>query len=319
MLRLILPTAAILLLSSGCQSGGAAPEQRPPTEPAQPKGPRGPRGGPGQKDPLLAAKRLASSGETDAAVAETEKVLAARPQLEEGYSLLSALHAMKEDAEASLAALDRGLAALPESAALLHARGMARLEGDDPAGAISDLEAARDRSNPPSAELLADLAYAYLAGQRVQEAEATARRASELDPKAYAPAFVMGEALLLAQRPKDAIPAFERAVAAAPEETSAQRRLAKALNLAGEHQRALEILDRLIAGAPDEPMLRAEAAGALVNLGRAKEAVRYLEKAIELAPKEKALYVFLEKAQTAAGDKSGAKATKQKLQRWKGP
>lgn len=320
LLRVIALTVTTSLGLSGCSGGGSTPEQRPPGgEPTGPKSRLGPRGGPGQKDPLAAAKRLASSGDTDAAITETEKVIGARPQLEEAYSLLSALFAMTEDAAGSRAALDRGLSALPESASLLHARGMLRLEAEDTDGALADLEAARGHARPASGELLADLAYAYLVAQRHQEAEATARQAAELDPKAYAPAFVLGEALLLGQRPKEAIPAFQRAVAAAPEETSAQRRLAKAHNLAGEHETALQILDRLIAASPEEPMLRAEAAGALVNLGRAKEAVSYLEKAIELAPKERALYVFLEKAQTAAGDKKGAKATKKKLERWKGP
>lgn len=319
MLRPILPTAVFLTLASGCQSGGSAAESKPPAPEPAPAGPRGPRAGPGQKDPLQSAKKLAAGGETEAAIIETEKVLATRPQLEEAYALLSALYAMKEDAEGSRAALERGLAALPESAALLHARGMARLEGEDPKGAVQDLEAARERSKPPSAELLADLAYAYLYAQRPQEAETTARQAAERDPKAFAPAFVLGEALLLGQKPEEAVLAFERAAAAAPEEASAKRRLAKALNLAGRHEEALERLDALIATTPGEPMLRAEAAGALVNLGRAKEAVVYLEKAIELAPKEKALYVFLEKAQTAAGDVKGAKATRRKLARWKGP
>ena len=310
----------MLFASAGCSSGGAGPDQTPAAGGGTPpKSSVPPRGGPGQKDPLHGAKKLASSGNTDGAIAETEKVIAARPQLEEAYSLLSALLAMKDDAEASRAALDRGLAALPQSSALLHARGMQKLEGEDVAGAISDLESAREHSGSPSADILADLAYAYLFAKRSKEAEETARAAGELEPSAYAPAFVLGEALLLNGRPKDAVPAFQRAVRAAPEETSAKRRLAKAHNLAGQHEEALQIFEQLISAAPNEPMLKAEAAGALVNLGRAKEAVSYLEKAIELAPKEKALYIFLEKAQMAAGDKKGAKATQQKLKRWKGP
>ncbi len=318
--RTLIVSATLLLGLAGCSSGGAGAEKKPPsTEGAHPKAGGPSRGGPGQKDPLIGAKKMASSGNTDGAIAETEKVIASRPQLEEAYALLAALLSMKDESEASRDALERGLAALPQSATLLHARGMQKLESEDVAGAVTDLEGAREHSATPNADILADLAYAYLFAKRSKEAEETARAAGELDPSAYAPAFVLGEALLASDRPKEAVPAFQRAVSAAPGEASTKRRLAKAHNLSGQHEEALKILDELIAAAPNEPMLRAEAAGALVNLGRAKDAVGYLEKAIELAPKEKALYVFLEKAQTAAGDKKGAKATQQKLKRWKGP
>ncbi len=317
---------ATLALAGACATPPAPPaDEPPPTEPTEPTAAArrrpppgvGPRFGPGaRKSPAEAALeeavKHARDGDATAARAAARRAIGEDPRLEEAHLLLGSLCAIERDLAGAGAAYDAGLAALPRSAALHHARGMLQLETGDAKGAVGTLETARGLA-PADPEIGADLAYASLFVERAADAESLARSVRAAEPRSFAAAYAHGEALLKLDRPRDAAEAFSAARGIAPEDRSAGRRLAHAWMQAGETDKAIEVYTALLAGdGASDPRTRASAASALLAAGRAKEATVQARAALELAPDHPQLLELLAECLEKSGDRAGAKAARQR-------
>lgn len=306
MLKSLLPL--VLLLGTAC-AADTPPAEPPPSQPPPKRRPSV------LGDPLKRAKELAAEEKLQEAIDETKTVIGSTPNHAEAYLLLSSLHAVTGNGEAALQALDDGLAAIPNDPALYQARGMLRLENGDHARAVEDLETAKNGSKEPSAQLLADLAYAYIFVSRLDDALPAAKTAHEKDPKSFEAAYVLGEVLWRKQDKEGAVAAYESAVQLAPKEAMVRRRLAAGYGSLGRYGDALKIYDTLIEQSPNDPSLYAGAANALFGMEKKKQAVQRLQKAVELAPESTKYLELLLKAQREAKDRRGAKATERKLKK----
>lgn len=261
------------------------------------------------------AKKSARANQLDEARDACARAIAADPRNEEAYLLSSSISEMKEDQAGSKAALEQGLAQLPQSAALRHAHGMFALERQEIELAVRELEAARRfAGSREKAEILADLAYAYLFANRLEDAEKIAKESRTLDSKAYAAAFTHGEALFRLARFDAAAEAYRAAAALAPDDPLPRSRLASSLMKSGDFAGAIEPLEALLKTEKESPArLHAALAQAKLELKRGGEALRHAEEAVRLAPKESAYLELLAKIQESNGDQKGAKATRKKL------
>jgi tetratricopeptide (TPR) repeat protein len=292
-----------LAIFFGCASGPEpAPPQKPDDETLPASVPSSRKSG-----ALEAAKKRAREGDLAGAISASKEAIAEDPRSEEAHLLLSSLHEMGGDRLAAEKALRGGIEKLPGSAELHHALGMNLLEGGDSAMAVAELEKAKELGGGnQKAELLADLAYAYLFTNKLEDAERLAGEARKLDPKGYAAAFTHGEALLRLERWREAAEAYRVAIQASPDESLPKARLATALIKTGDFQGALEPLEQLLKTEKDDPArIHAAIAHAKLQLGLPKEAVAHAKSAVELAPKIEAYKKLLSEAQAAAGEKPG--------------
>jgi tetratricopeptide (TPR) repeat protein len=277
--------------------------------------------GPGSRDgegagsrELDQAIKLAQKDDLDGAIAQAKAAIDQNPNLEKAYLLLASSCSIKNDDACEKDAYDRGVAALPGSAALINGRGFARLNGGDKANGVRDLERAVELSNRRDAKYMADLAYAYMVEQRMPDAESLAQKARALDPSCLEAHSVHGEILLRKKDGKGAVEAFSAASKLAPDEPSVKRQLAVALSMSDEHEQALSIFESLLKQSPKpDALLHVEAAGELMKLNRAKDAQKHMESAVKIAPDDQRLWSLLLQTQEKAGDKKGAAATKKKL------
>ena len=262
---------------------------------------------------LELAKRLARDGDTKGAMRAARAALEKNTTLEEAYLLLGSVCALKGDVGCAQTTYQAGTSAIPESARLFHARGMFSLELNAIEDAVVQLERAHSLTAGQDPEIAADLAYAYIFVERLDEAELLAAAARRQAPGSFAAAFTHGEVLLRKQRNQDAVAALRAALKITPDDQLARRRLAQALTQTGAYQTALEMYDSLIAGSKRDARLHAAKAGILLNMGRAKDAVAAITKAVRMAPREKKFLELLLQAQEKAGHKSGARSTRKKL------
>ena len=314
MQRLVPPFLAwpLLLACATATSGPPVSDGAPPPAPP-PRGPSPSPRGPGSAQ-LEKAKKLARANDVDGAIAATRAAIAEGGGLETAHLLLASLCGIKQDNACVAQALEGGLAELPQSTELLHARGMYFLESGEVPPAIADLERAQELTTGKDPDIAADLAYAYVFVGRIDEAELLAAAARRAAPRSFAAAYAHGEALIRKDRAKDALEAYQAALAIEPGNALAKRRVALALSKQGEDAKALAIYVELIkSGEDQDPGLHAASAGALIKLGRADEAVKAMRAAVQLAPKERKYLELLLRAEEAAGDKKGAKSTKAKL------
>lgn len=301
----------LLVLLAGCASG---PEPQPDKDQPPTAGtpPRRPGGGGGA---LEAAKKRARDGDVEGAVQAARQAVTEQPRSEEAHLLLASLLGLQDDTAGAVAAIDEGLSSIPSSAALHHAKGMTALESDDLKTAVDELEQARTFARPEQrAEILADLAYAYLFSGKTEDAEKLATESRALDPKSYAAAFTHGEALLRLGRFADAAEAYQAAATISPDEVLPRSRLVTALMKSGNFKEAVPALEALLPLEKENPArIHAALAQSKLELGQAKEAVKHAQKAVELQPDEDSYRALLADCQDAAGDKKGAKATRAKL------
>lgn len=313
--------AAFLSLAGACASSTPPPDDAPPTaaEPPKPSAQSGAKAGPRPAGPapenprLNEAKKLAQKKDFAGAIKAVQTVLAEEPNMEEGYLLLVGLCEMKEDGGCAQEALSKGLEVLPDSWALLHARGRTHLEANEIPAAVQDLERAHSLSEGSSAEVMADLAYAYVFVERLDEAELIAAAARRLDPKSFAAAYSHGEALLRREKWQEALEAYEGALSAEPGNPIAKRRKALVLAKLGQDDKALAIYGELIVGdGAKDATLHAARASSLMKLNKTGEALKAMREAVKLAPKDKKMLELLAQIEEASGDKKAAKATRAK-------
>lgn len=224
---------------------------------------------------------------------------------------------MKEDEACEKDAYDRGTASLPMSAALMNESGLLKLRTGDAQGGVAQLEKAHELSGRKDAKMMADLAYAYIFVDRLDDGAELAKKARVTDPKSIEAAMAHGEVLLRKRDGKNAVEAFNAAImltSDAEVKANLTRQLAVAYAMAGEHEKALETYRSMLKnGGEKDPVLHAQIAASLMNLDRAKEAVTAMQEAVKLAPDDTRFLGLLMKAQEKAGDKKGAAETKKRL------
>ena len=315
---LILSSAALLLCSAACASGGSKPPANAAKPAPKPRPPRrigvGPGQRPGQAE-LESAIKAAKGGDLDLAIKRSNDAIEKNPNLEHAYLLLGSSCAMKQDLDCERAAYERGLEALPRSAALKRELGLWYLQQGDIPKAVTNYEAAHELSGGKDAGTMADLAYAYVYAGRLDEAETLAARAVKLDGKCFTCAMSLGQARLTKRDFAGAVEAYESARTLEPKSSDAQHSLAKAYFLAGKHDEAARLYEDLIRARPDDYRLRVQTAQVAMARKRYREAVEHLQVVAEANPKQKPLLELLLQAQTKAKDRKGAAATKKKLRR----
>jgi Flp pilus assembly protein TadD len=313
------PTLAVTFACAtpaGAPSGGASGAAPPTATAPRPGAPARP-GQSKARAGLDEARKLAKANDLAGAKRAVDKVVSENPEDEEGYLLGASLASMLEEATETDRYLATGLAKIPKSGLLHHAKGMALLERGDAAGAVASLETARGLA-PTNGDILADLAYAYVFVQRFADAKTTGAAARKLAPTSYAAAFAHGEALYRLDEHAAAIEAFEAASKLDPSERVPRARLAGCYMKTNTPAKAIPLLEGLTSDArATEPAERARMlaglAQAYLAVSRAPDAVTTARAAVELQPKEPAYLGVLADAQEAAGDKAGAKATRAKL------
>jgi tetratricopeptide (TPR) repeat protein len=286
---------------------------RPPRRPGQ-----GPSSGGGGQRELEEARKAARAKDFDTAIAKAQAAIEKNPNLEEAYLLLADSCAMKDDGACERQAYDRGIAALPRSAALLDERGLWFVKQGDMKSAVKDLEGAAEISQNRDAKILADLAYTYIFVDRLADAESLASKACEIDPKSYEAANALGEVLLHEKKAKEAIAALKSADKNAPDDdvrTDLRAHLALAYSLNNQHEDALAIYEALLKnGGRENPLIHVQIAGELMKLNRAKDAVGHMQEALKKSPDDVRFLSLLMQTQEKAGDKKGAQATKKRLE-----
>lgn len=310
-------TTPLLATVFACASGGSASGPGPEATPAPSAAPS-PAAKPSASGgkALEEAKKLARDGKLPEARAAAEKVAAESPNVEEAHLLAASIASMAGDAAGAKAAIERGLAALPQSAQLHHEYGMNALEANQMPLAVKELEESLKLFGPRrGADVLADLAYAYLFVDRLDDAEKLAGEARGIDPKLYAPAFTHGEALLRLKRFPEAAKAYQAAAALQPDDPLPRTRLAAALMKAKDFAGAVPVLESVqkTASAEEKPSLLAALAQCYLETGRPKDAVATAKQASELNPSDPNLLSLLADAEEAAGDKAAAKKTRAKI------
>lgn len=301
---------SILLLGAGCAGGGQKASSEPP--PAKPKRPpRRPGSPPGQAD-LEAAVNAAKRQDLDAAIEFSKQAISRNPQLEHAYLLYGSSCAMKGDAACEMSAYEQGLEALPRSVALKKALGLTLLS-KDPQQAVKTLEEANQLAQGKDPELLADLAYAYIFVERLDEGEKLAEEAVQIDPKCFQCRMALGEIRLVSRKFEDAADAYAAASQLLPDEPEATKKLAKATYLAGKKADAFGMYRAQLEKSPDDQAFRFEFAKVLLDGGKPKQAAEQLEALLEGNPDEPNLLKMLYRAQKQAKNRKGAQRTMKRL------
>ncbi|MGE5523312.1 MAG: tetratricopeptide repeat protein [Rhodospirillaceae bacterium] len=187
------------------------------------------------------------------------------------------------DLAGAIAAYQTGLALAPDDAAGLNLLGTALVQmGDAPAGLPFLERAARAQRN--NASVLGNLAQAYFAVGRYDDARETFRKASRADPRQ--PHFQLGIAnsLAIQGRLSEAEPLLQRIVQRFPAEPLAWFNYGNVLRDLERTEEAATHFARAVQLAPEFPEGRNNLAGALHKLQRFDEAEREFRACIALAP-----------------------------------
>ena len=283
--------------------GCAQPSARPtPTTESTDAGPTALAGrAPTAQSELRAAIVEAEAERYENALQRCRAAIAKDPNLEHAYLLMGSVCGVIKRIDCEREAYQAGLKALPDSVELLKSLGLLHLQQGEPALAVVQYERARDLTGGRDAATLADLAYAYVYVERLDEAGALARQAVAIDAQCFACWMSLGQASLSGRRFDDAVDAFGRAQRLEPDDTDAARGQAKALLLAGRFDEAAAIYERLIDQFPEDGRLRVQAAQVAMKRGRFAKAVHLLEPVVRDNPNRPQLRALLDEARLQAG------------------
>ena len=237
------------------------------------------------------------------------------------------LHAYNHgNIEAAKEAFKRALTIAPDHPDALNLYGVTLLQLGQPAAALEYLQrAAHSQRNNPA--VVGNLAQAYFMLERYDDAHATFRKASRLDPRAVQ--FALGAANSLAmqgrfdvaaeqlqklaarfpqsalvwfnlgnvqrdqQRATDALESFRHAVALDPQLVVARNNLADVLHKQLRFEEAEREYRECIRSAPDYLLARCNLASVVIDLGRFDEAATLCRDIIVLAPELPLAHSFL--------------------------
>jgi len=199
-----------------------------------------------------------------------------------------------------VAVLEQAVAEHPDDVPLAAELGWVRLMRGDAQGAIGVLEQAA-AADPSGWSIQLDLAAAYLALERGQDALQSARRAREAalqdaqrareasPPQVAAAWLYEGRALFMLGRVEEGLPAVRSAAELAAGDPGIASELAQALLVAGRPGEACVQFERLCVLLPDRWEPRLDLARLRLDLGDREGALRALEEARALAPEEPSL------------------------------
>ena len=293
--------AATVLWSAAGVTAAASPPAASESDAASESTQRSADGHRGQTE-LRRAIAAAQADRLDRALELSRSALEKDPTLERGYLLAGSLCGLKQDLACEAAFYDRGLKALPGSAELMTARALLHLQQGEYDRAVTLYE--RAIRIEEKADTLADLAYAYVYVDRLQDAHKLAQRAVRLDDTCFACWMALGQVELSRRAFPTSLQAFQRARALRPDDPDASRQVAKALFLTGQRGRASALYESLVAASPSDLRLRLQAARVAIETERFDDATKHLRAAQAAQPEQDRLLKLLAKAQREAGAKA---------------
>lgn len=140
--------------------------------------------------------------------------------------------------------------------------------------------------NSGSARLRSNLAYAFGAAERYEDAVEAYRHSLTLDPRAAQAWCDLGIMLSRLLRDEEAVAAFEKALDLQPDFAPAYEHLGYALSRLGRHGRALHCFERVLAARPGEADAHLNYGVALAELGRHEESVAQFRKVVAARPED---------------------------------
>jgi tetratricopeptide (TPR) repeat protein len=313
-------TAGFLTLAAlvACSSAPPPASPPPPTKKATERPPRRPGfgGGGAGKAELQAAIDAAKKNDIETTIAKCREAIEKNPNLEQAHLLLGSACSLKDDTKCERLAYEQGVDALPASLALRSELGFLELQQGNFDAAIAQYGKADEIAGGRNADVLAHLGYAHGLAGRMGKAVQLAEKSTSMDAKCARCAAIHGRLLISTKKIDDAVPMLERAVSLAADDIDAGHQLAKAYFLSTKYEQSVEVYARLVKQTGDAGLMN-ELSVALMRAERYKEAAAVLEKLTDQFPNERTLFERLLEAQTKAGDKKGAKATKKKLRSMK--
>lgn len=245
------------------------------------------------------AERLVAQGDTAAAEAALTRAVVKSPFHQRARRLLGELLRSSGRPQDAVEVYQQMLRIQPDDAETHFAIGSLMLE-TDPNAALPYLEEAC-RLAPSRVFFLTSLGIAYLKAGRMNEAEATIRRAIALSPDD--PGIVNNLGIILVQtgRVGDAIRELDALLERHPEFAPARNNLAIALSESGDAVRAEREVRRAIEIDPDYLDAHLTLAAILEREGRFDEEYSELKRAFDLAPRRIDVRQRLAKAAARAG------------------
>jgi tetratricopeptide (TPR) repeat protein len=187
------------------------------------------------------------------------------------------------DLARAIAAYRTGLTLDPDDPVGLNLLGTAILQSGDPESALPLLERASQRLRN-NAGILGNLAQAYFALGRYEEARETFRKAARVDPRQVHYQLGLANSLAMQGRLAEAEPLLKRAVERFPAEPLAWFNYGNVLRDLGRTADALLQFSRAVELAPEFTQARNNLAGALHNLQRFADAETQFRACIAQAP-----------------------------------
>ena len=232
---------------------------------------------------LSDAVTLDQRGNTAAAIAGYEQVLAQEPGNIDALFLLGRAHCVRGELERGAELLGKAVSIAPNYGQAHNLLGMAlsRLGRNEEALASFERAVAADPANIAAVvnrgDALADL-------DRHAEAVTEFEKALALDPRNVAAWCNRGNALQALERDAEAVESFGKALVLDPNLVAAHFNMANALDRLERHEEAIARYRRAIALKPDMADAYINLASPLMALERWQEAVECSDRALELRP-----------------------------------
>lgn len=297
------------------------PPSSPSSQSVKPPAPRpirgvGRRSRPGQAE-LEAAIKAAKQAQLEQALTYARTATQKNPNLEQAWLLAGSICGIQGNLDCERETYEEGLTALPRSSALLRERATLHLQVGEHDAAVAKYEQAYAITGDKSPETMADLAYAYVYVDRLEEGLAIAQKAVELNDKCFTCYMALGQVHLSRKSFGAALTAYQEARTLKRDDPDASRSVAKALFLLGKVDEAGALFEALVKAAPDDPVLRMQAIQVAEAGGRYQAAVEHLKALLADHPNQKELWKRLANNQEKVGDKKGASASRKKASKIK--
>ncbi len=254
---------------------------------------------------LKIAAQDSVDGNLEAGIAKVQEVLAADPNVIEGYTMLGNMHTKAGRTKDAIVAYRRALAVDPEHQGAIWDLALAYKT----AGMEDEAKAGFERAfqlNPRGAKPLYQLADIALRHQDFGEAARLLEQGLTLD--ADRPAFLtrLAEVRIATNQLDLAQKALTDAIALKPEQAMAHYNLALVYEARGNPQGAIAEYEAEIRNSPKLSQPHFNLAKLLAAGGRRPEAITHFRAAVDLDPEFGTGYLYLAKALLDAGNMAGA-------------
>ena len=229
-----------------------------------------------------------------------DKFLRKQPRHPDALLLVGQLHAARGDWARSIDFLGRAVAARPQFAAALNARGAVRMNLARVPEALADLDAAIT-AMPGMPEAWFNRGNALRALARYEEALTSYDKALDLRPDYQPPLLNRAATLLRLERPADALASLARLLAASPDNADALVLSAGALQGLGRHDESISRLRRALASQPNHADALTALATKLLEREQPAESLTLYQRALAQAPGSEAALIGQGRALFALG------------------